>query len=202
MWRTIVQAQEATSQCFAMDAAQSTRGASTSSLTHSYGLVTRSESARVAILTETAAHMAASAVESDAFHDQQELHQADLDGDDPKCNILLDLPADRMIKSAQPGKRPESLFTYQFLKLCAACGLFHPNFTRNSSSYFMRTFIGPRIEIPTHHRRSLPPPTTFYHNDVFRLSNHAMNDTIYGHHSEGIYLSPLAVEAYKTHLAT
>jgi hypothetical protein len=147
----------------------------------------------VALLAEREAHMVASAVESDAFHDQQELHQADLDGDDPKCYVLLDLPGGRAVKSAQPGNKPESLFTYQFLKLCKACGLFHPNYTRNSSSYFMRSFIGPRFEILTHHRRSLPPPTTFYHNDVFRLSLHAMNDTIYGHHSEGIYLSPLAV---------
>jgi hypothetical protein len=57
----------------------------------------------------------------------------------------------------------------------------------------LRPFLGPKVDIPTHYRRPLPPPTTFYHVVNFRLSDPAMNATIYGHFTEGFYLTPLTV---------
>jgi hypothetical protein len=192
-WRTVVQAQAATSLCFANDPAHPSGDASTSSLPRSYPPVTRSELARIALRAETKDHTKASAVERDALHDQQDRHQDDLDRDDPKCYVLLDLPANRVAHSFSPGKKPEPLYTYQFIQACAVCGHCHPNYTRTSTPYFMIPFIGPGFEILTHHRRPIPPPTNFYHKDIFDLDDWEQNTTIYGHRSQGIFLSPLAV---------
>jgi hypothetical protein len=57
----------------------------------------------------------------------------------------------------------------------------------------MRPFIGPHFEIITHLRKPIPPPTSFYDKDLYRMEDYDQYSTIYGHRSQGIYLNPLAL---------
>ncbi len=56
----------------------------------------------------------------------------------------------------------------------------------------MRPFIGPRFEILTHKRTQIPPPTTFRDLAKYNSGEYDQYATIYGHRSQGIYLTPLA----------
>jgi hypothetical protein len=116
--------------------------------------------------------------------------------DHPSLAVLKNLPRNKMTVSDQVhenGKEPVDLFSYQYLLLCDACSDVHPIFARNMGYYLMRPFLSPKVEMPTHFRRPLPPPTSFYHVDEFRHSIPAMNATVYGHLTEGFYITPLAV---------
>jgi hypothetical protein len=129
----------------------------------------------------------------DALHEQCSRHQEDLDRNNPKTYVILDLPANRVTPDLSQRKKSETIYTYQFIQECAICGQRHPNYTRNTTGYFMRPFIGPRFEIITHLRKPIPPPTSFYHKDLYKLEDYEQYSTIYGHRSQGIYLTPLAV---------
>jgi hypothetical protein len=56
----------------------------------------------------------------------------------------------------------------------------------------MWPFISPRFEIITHLRKPIPPPTSFWDQELYRTEEYDLYATIYGHCSQGIYLSPLA----------
>jgi hypothetical protein len=199
-WQVPVHAQAAHSLCFTAEdvlrESQAAHGASISPPPHSYLPLTRSAAACHATTEATAALATAEAAEAEALREHAEPLSDIALNDHPALAFLHNLPERRMIPSDQvheTGMEPVLLFSYQYLLLCTACTNVYPTFARNMGYYLMRPFLGPKVDIPTHYKRPLPPPTTFYHVDNFRHSDPAMNATIYGHFIEGFYLTPLTV---------
>jgi hypothetical protein len=156
--------------------------------------LTLSAAALLAAFEDTAAIEAVEAAEAEAVHEAAELTADIKFQETPECSVLHALPPHRMVLSDQvheTGKEPTPIFSFSYLRQCRACGAEHPNYVMNTSHYFMPPFLGPAVDMPTHSRRAIAPPTTFLHVDDYSSSNVTMNSTRYGHLIEGYYLSPI-----------
>jgi hypothetical protein len=109
----------------------------------------------------------------------------------PETLIILDLPASSSTPCLTGRKHPEPLYTFEFRKLCTLCNQTHPQYSRGKGS-FMRDFMGPCSDIPTHIMTINPTPTSFWSHAQTRSGEYDLNETTYGHRSQGIYLSPLS----------
>jgi hypothetical protein len=156
-----VRALIATQAAFAADLLPTSGVASTSTATHRYRPLTRSESHRLALREEKKATTHLLAYKTGAQHDLYDRQQDNLYHCTSEKLIILDLPANRIIPDVSGRKRLEPIYTYEFNQICAICHQMHPQYSRGTG-FFMRPFIGPRFEIITHLRTQIPPPTSFW----------------------------------------
>jgi hypothetical protein len=152
---------------------------------------TRSKTNRIALERDRLATIRMNSYEDDALQDQLELHQESLTRCHDNNIVILDLPAHR-VKANLTGRHiPPPLYTYDFRATCTLCNTIHPHCGRGTGC-FMRSFMGPFRDIPSHVTTEIPPPTIYWNMEQALAGRFGLSFSSYGHRSQGIYLSPIS----------
>jgi hypothetical protein len=165
IWTSAVRARMANQTAFDADSIQPHQ-ASTSN-DHSIRPHTRSETHRLTLDRELLANNQLASYERDALQEQQVLHQEALARCVPDTLVILDLPAGRVTPNLTGRPKSQSIHTYEFRAKCTLCNEIHPQYSRGKGC-FMRAFIGPLYNIPSHVMTEIPAPSTFWTHSEYR----------------------------------